>query len=138
MRRLISLSVLFALLAISGLVHAQPFPIPQGAKCDECGMSVEQDSKFISEVLSSNGKKFFFCDIGDVLFHFKKKREKIKAVYVRDYGTGEWVDGEKAFFVLNKDIKTPMSWGIAAFAKQSEAKKWGTPVDFSTAFTLTK
>jgi nitrous oxide reductase accessory protein NosL len=140
MRRLISLTGVFALLVVSGPLSAQPFAIPQGAKCDECGMSVEQDSKFVSEVLSTDGKKLFFCDVGDMLFHFRKEREKIKAVYVKDYGTGEWIDGKKAFFILNKGIKTPMSWGIVAFARHSEAeaKKRGTPVDFSSAFTLTQ
>lgn len=136
MRRLITLSVLFALLVFSGLLYAQPLPVPPGATCDECGMSIDKGSKLLGEALTTDGKKLFFCDIGDMLFHFRKEREKIKAAYVKDYATGEWIEGEKALFVLNKDIKTPMSWGIAAFAKQSEAKKWGTPVDFTTAFTL--
>ncbi len=73
-----------------------------------------------------------------MFFHFRKDREKIKAVYVKDYGSGEWVEGKKAFYVLNKGFKTPMSWGIAAFAGQSGARNWGSPVDFSSAFTLIK
>lgn len=138
MRRLISLSVLFALLAVSELLYAQPFPVPQGTMCSECGMMVNPDSKFSVELVTTNGKKMFFCDIGDMLRHFRSDRGTLKTIYVKDYMSGGWIDGEKAFFVLNKDIKTPMSWGIAAFAKQSDAKKWGTPADFSTAFTLTK
>jgi copper chaperone NosL len=101
-------------------------------------MSIEEGSTFLGEVITTDGNKLFFCDIGDMLFHFRKEREKIKVAYVKDNATGEWIDGKRALFVLNKDIKTPMSWGIAAFAKQSEARKWGTPVDFSTAFTLTR
>ena len=138
MRRLIPLSVLFASLVVSELLYAQPFPVPPGATCDECGMSVEEGSKFLGEALTTDGKRVFFCDIGDMLFHFRKEREKIKVSYVKDYATGEWIDGKKALFVINKDIKTPMSWGIVAFARQSEARKWGSPVDFSAAFTLVK
>jgi len=138
MHRLILLSVLFASLVVSELLYAQPFPVPQGAKCDECGMSVEEGSQFLGEAITTDGKKVFFCDIGDMLFHFRKERGKIKVSNVKDYATGEWIDGKKALFILNKDIKTPMSWGIVAFARQSEAKKWGTPVDFSAAFTLIK
>ena len=138
MCRLIGSFFLLAFLVFPAFLAAQPFPVPQGAKCDECGMSVERDSKFVSEVLSSDGKNLFFCDIGDMLFHFRKDREKIKAVYVKDYGSGEWVEGKKAFYVLNKGIKTPMSWGIAAFAGQSGARNWGSPVDFGAAFTLIK
>ncbi len=101
-------------------------------------MSIDQDSKFTSEVITRDEKKVFFCDVGDMLFHFRSDREKIKAVYVRDYRKGEWVDGKKAFYILNKNVKTPMSWSIAAFAEESEAKKWGNPVDFNGAFRLLK
>lgn len=138
MRRLIPLFVLFALPAVAEFLYAQPFPLPQGARCNECGMSVEEGSHFAGKAITTDGKKLFFCDIGDMLFHFRKEREKIKVAYVKDYATGEWIDGKRALFVLNKDIKTPMSWGIAAFAERSEAeaKKWGNPVDFGAAFTL--
>ncbi|HXX54051.1 MAG TPA: nitrous oxide reductase accessory protein NosL [Thermodesulfovibrionales bacterium] len=138
MRSLLHLPCLVVSLLLSQFLYAQPFPVPPGVKCDECGMAVGQDSKFASEVISSSGKKLFFCDIGDMLYHFRKERGNIRISYVRDYVTGDWIEGEKALFVLNKDIKSPMSWGIAAFAKESDARKWGTPVDFSTAFTLTK
>jgi copper chaperone NosL len=136
MRTVIPLPVLFALLVVPELLCAQAFPVPPGATCSECGMSVDQGSMFLGEAITTDGKKVFFCDIGDMLFHFRKEREKIKVSYVKDYATGEWIEGEKALFVLNKDIKTPMSWGIVAFARQSDAKRWGSPVDFRTAFTL--
>jgi copper chaperone NosL len=118
------------------LLHSQPVPVPQGTKCAECGMNVDQNSRFMSEVVTKDSKNLFFCDIGDMLFHFRSDREKMKDVHVRDYATGEWIDGKKAFYVLNKKISTPMSWGIAAFAADSAAKKWGDPVDFNGAFKL--
>lgn len=138
MHRLIVLYLLLSLFVLPGFVYSQPFPVPQGSKCAECGMSIDQDSKFTSEVITRDEKKVFFCDVGDMLFHFRSDREKIKAVYVRDYRKGEWVDGKKAFYILNKNVKTPMSWSIAAFAEESEAKKWGNPVDFNGAFRLLK
>ncbi len=116
----------------------QPFPVPEGAKCDECGMTIDGTSKFVSEVADSNGRKFFFCDIGDMLYHFRAKRDTIRSVSVRDYTSGKWIDGKQASYVVNKTVKTPMGWGIAAFAQESEAKKWGTSVGFTDAFRLVR
>ncbi len=124
--------------ASPGSSHAQPFAVPEGTKCAECGMSVNEKSKFVSEVVTSDGKKSFFCDIGDMLVHFKSDRGKLKTVYVKDYVNGNWITGERAFYVHDKRFSTPMSWAIAAFREESEAKKWGNPVDFDGAFRLLK
>lgn len=119
-------------------LYSQPFPIPQDSRCSECGMSIGRNSKFVSEVLTKDGKKLFFCDVGDILFHFRSEGGKVKDAYVKDYKTGEWIEGKKVFYILNKNFKTPMSWSIAAFTEESEAKKWGSTVDFSSAFSLLK
>ena len=120
------------------ILPAQPPPVPEGTTCSECGMKVDQNSRFVSEAFTTDEKRLFFCDIGDMLFHFRAKKEKIKNVYVRNYVTGTWIDGRKSFYVLNKKIPTPMSWGIAAFSEESAAREWGSPVDFDGAFTLLK
>jgi len=128
--------LLTTVFSFPALLHAQPVAVPQGTKCAECGMAVDQNSKFVSEVTTKDNKNLFFCDIGDMLFHFRSDREKMKDVHVKDYATGEWIDGEKALYVLNRKISTPMSWSIAAFAAESSAKKWGDPADFNGAFKL--
>ncbi len=134
----ILLSSLMVLFAIAGPSYAEPFPVPEGARCAECGMAVDKSSKFSSEVETEDGKKLFFCDIGDMLVHFKSSKNKIKNVYVKDYTKGDWTDGRKTYYVLNRKFSTPMSWGIAAFDSESEAKKWGSPADFNGAFRLLK
>ncbi|HXX80584.1 MAG TPA: nitrous oxide reductase accessory protein NosL [Thermodesulfovibrionales bacterium] len=138
MCRLIVSFFLLAFLVFPGSPAAQPFPVPQGTMCSECGMTVNPDSKFSVELVTTNGKKMFFCDIGDMLRHFRSDRETLKTIYVKDYISGGWIDGEKALYVLNKRFSTPMSWNIAAFSSESEAKKWGSPVGFSGAFGLVK
>ncbi|MCL5023105.1 MAG: nitrous oxide reductase accessory protein NosL [Nitrospirae bacterium] len=124
--------------AFPGFVSAQPPPIPQGTKCAECGMSVDRNSNFSNVVATTDNKTRFFCDIGDMLLHFKSDGGRVRTVYVRDYVTGQWMDGKKAFYVLSTKFKTPMSWGIAAFAEESAAKKWGTPVAYDSATSLLK
>ncbi len=128
--------LLAAIVSFPSLLHGQSVAVPQGTKCGECGMVVDENSKFASEVTTKDGKDLFFCDIGDMLFHFRSDREKMNNVRVRDYATGEWIDGKKAWYVLNRKIPTPMSWSIAAFAMESSAKKRGDPADFNGAFKL--
>lgn len=127
---------LIVILAFPALLHSETVSVPQGAQCAECGMTVDQSSKFMSEVITLDSKDVFFCDIGDMLFHFKTTSGKMKVVRVQDYSRGGWIDGKKAFYVWNRNLKTPMSWGIAAFAEESVAKKWGNPADFNGAFKL--
>ncbi|MGD0282226.1 MAG: nitrous oxide reductase accessory protein NosL [Dissulfurispiraceae bacterium] len=118
--------------------YAQPAPVPAGEHCAECGMSIDRDSKFAAEAVDGKGGKLFFCDIGDMLHHFRKSINTIQSAYVRDFTTGTWIDGRKAWYVQNKKFLTPMFWGIAAFSTDAEAKKWGLPVDFDAAFGLAK
>jgi nitrous oxide reductase accessory protein NosL len=136
--RLIVLFFLVHAFILPGFLYSQPHPVPPDTKCAECGMTVDQNSRFVSEVATKEAKNLFFCDIGDMLIHVRSSRENAKDVYVKDYTTGAWIDGKKALYVLNKKIVTPMSWGIAAFKEEPAAKQWGAPVDFDHAFTLLK
>ncbi len=120
------------------VVYAQPVAIPEGKHCDECGMAVDRNSKFANEVIDEKGRKLFFCDLGDMLYHFRTSKNAIRAVYVKDYAGGAWIDGRKARYVRSKKFDTPMSWSIAAFRTDAEAGKWGNPVDFAAAFGLMK
>ena len=124
--------------AVTSDAYAQPLPVPAGEHCAECGMTIDRDSKFASEVIDVKGGRLFFCDIGDMLYHFRKSKSSIRSVYVRDFTTGEWVDGRKARYVPDKNFVTPMSWGIAAFSSNADAVKWGVPADFDAAFGLVK
>ncbi len=133
---MVAVLLLAAVVSFPSLVHPQPVAVPPGTTCAECGMAVDPNSKFAVEATTNDNKKLYFCDIGDMLFHFRSVREKMRSVQVRDYATGEWIDGKKAWYVLNRKIPTPMSWNIAAFAAESPAKKWGDPVDFNGAFKL--
>ncbi|GAB4406413.1 MAG: hypothetical protein OHK0032_01410 [Thermodesulfovibrionales bacterium] len=127
-------AVLLAVL-FSGHLYAQDV-IPAGVKCTECGMAVDPSSKFSSWVINSRGERSFFCDIGDMLKHIRDDIKDVRSINVRDYTTGQWIDGKKAFYVYIEGIKTPMSWGIAAFRDEADAKSFGTPVRFNDAFRL--
>lgn len=133
--RILKIFILFFSLIFSSSLYAQ---IPEGTNCDECGMKVDPSSRFASYIITMDGKKLFFCDIGDMLNNLKKKGYEPKEVFVRDYKSWEWIDGKKAYYVHNKKLSTPMEWGIAVFKNISEAESLGSPTDFNNAFKLIK
>ena len=101
------------LLLLASVAVAQ---IPEGARCAECGMKIDPNTPYVSYVVTNDGKTLYFDSIGDMLIHFLKKKGDLKEVHVKDYSTGQWIDGKKAFYVKNlKEFSGPMDWGIAAF-----------------------
>lgn len=106
-------------------------------KCAECGMKVDSSSKFFSWAIDNGGKKFF-CDIGDMLYYYRNKKQLIKEAYVRDFISGDWINARDAFYVKSEQFKTPMSWHIAAFRKKEDALLYGSPSGFDNSFDLLK
>jgi len=41
---------------------------------------------------------------------------------VHDYNSQNWIPGSTAFYVVTKDIKSPMGTGVTAFADKSAAE----------------
>jgi len=124
-RRLLAMGIAITLFAIS-LTPARAAE----TKCSECGMMVMMDSKFTSKITQGD-TTLYFCDIGDLFMHLKKKNLMDARAEVKDYSTGEWIDARKAYYVnASKKFSTPMGWGIAAFKDKNEASKAGTVMDF--------
>jgi copper chaperone NosL len=111
--------------------------IPEGSKCHLCGMTVEPASPFSAQIVR-DGEMLTFCDIGDMLYHYNKQKEKPVELYVRDSGSGGWIDALKAVYVKSKQFETPMGWGIAAFADSEEAARLDEPMTFEEALASVK
>ncbi len=121
----------FAVLLIAAFSH---LPLPasaEPAQCAECGMTVDESSKFHAKAVEA-GKSLQFCDIGDLLVYLSKRSLSPSMAQVKDYRTGEWIGAEKAFYVRSeKTFKTPMGWGIAAFGTKADAAAFGAPADIT-------
>lgn len=101
-----------------------PAAIPAESYCTECGMLVRPDSLFASEILLKDGKAVFFCDLGDMMLYYGKHAvAKASVVYVKDFISGSWVDGRKAFYLSGAKVRTPMRYGILAFGTRAYAEK---------------
>ena len=79
----------------------------------DCGMIIE-DLKYVSQVVSSDGKTWFFHDHGGFIHWLEDKSFKDDVViWVRTIDTKKYVKAEDAFYSLN-DI-TPMGYGFGAY-----------------------
>ncbi len=117
-----TVAILLAAMAAAEMMH-----------CTECGMMVDPVSKFSSRIMLKD-KSLPFCDIGDLLTYLNKNNREDIRLEVKDYVSGEWIDGRTAFYVhTEKKFQTPMGWGIAAFRNKKDATGYGTVIDFNGA-----
>ncbi len=100
--------------------------------CDACGMLIS-DAKFAAASVEENGTARKFDDIGDLTSYYAKHADtKVKAYFVHDYPSEQWLRAETAYFVQSPQIQTPMAHGIAAYADraaaEAAAQKYGVKV----------
>ncbi|MGY3418369.1 copper chaperone NosL [Bacillus mycoides] len=90
-------------------------------KCDICNMAV-MDNQFATEVILENGKALKFDDIGCMYkWMDEHKNEKTQEKFVRDYNTKDWVVVDKATYIYDKSIKTPMAYNVISFKEKKDA-----------------
>ena len=102
----------------------EPASIEEGVDtCAVCNMMISDD-QFAVQLIQKDGKVYKFDDIGD-LYVWKDQNgtEQIGMEFVRDYYTMEWIPLSDAYFVYDKDFKTPMAYGVYSFKDEDSAKK---------------
>ena len=84
----------------------------------DCGMVINT-LDYASQVISKNGKTWFFHDHGGFVNWLKDKEFKDEVViWVMSKDTKKWIDGKKAHYSLTD--KTPMGFGFGAYEKADE------------------
>ncbi len=103
----------------------QPPEIQYGLdECDACGMSID-DARFASATLLMDGAYRKFDDIGDmIVYHMDHPDQQVEAWFVHDHDSEEWILAEDSFYVVSKEIESPMGHGIFAFETQETAEKF--------------
>lgn len=127
MRRWVSI-LFFLLLILSCKTKSEikPAEVFYGQDiCEKCKMIISE-KVFSAQYLLRRGEAKKFDDIG-CMMHFLSEQEtekgKVLAIFVRDYNSKEWIDGEKAYYVWGKNIKTPMGHGLAALKEKEAAEE---------------
>ncbi len=116
---------------IKGNISHQPIDIiPYHYQDSQCGMVID-NLKYVSEVISPDGRTWFFHDHGNMIKWIEERDFKDKAIiWVHAIDTNRWIDAKKAYYTRDED--TPMKYGFGAY----ESKKDGT-ISFSKMRLLT-
>ncbi|MDX9744082.1 MAG: hypothetical protein RBT59_09715 [Arcobacteraceae bacterium] len=111
-----------------GNVDKTPYKLTLGKYQDsDCGMVID-NFDFVSQVVSSDGKTWFFHDHGGMAHWLINKTFKDEAViWVMSKDTKKYIDGRKAWY-SRTDI-TPMGYGFGAYENKQEGF-----IDFPTMF----
>jgi copper chaperone NosL len=89
--------------------------------CEACNMLIDE-ARFAAATLEIGGKTHKFDSIDEmIVFHMDRPNLQIRAWFVHDYGTQNWIRAEKAYFVQSPEIRAPMGKGIAAFGERAAA-----------------
>ncbi|MGB7919664.1 MAG: nitrous oxide reductase accessory protein NosL [Desulfobacterales bacterium] len=84
-------------------------------RCPVCGMKVAEHAKFSSAIQLADETTYYFCGTGCMMrawlhpeIFLATEKEKLQTPLVRDYFTGEEVDGRDVFWVAGSDVIGPM------------------------------
>jgi copper chaperone NosL len=102
---------------------SQPPEIHYGEDlCEECGMIISEP-RFAAAYYTTNGDARGFDDIGGMAVHHAEHQEDVTQFWVHDYDTEEWIEAERAYYVMSDQLHTPMDYGIVAFSDNDRAQK---------------
>lgn len=101
--------------------------------CQRCGMIISDDrfaAALVVENAANDYEQLLFDDAGEMFaYAADNSQSKIVSWFVHDFNSREWLDATSAWFVVADSLQTPMGFGVAAFAQESEAQalaqEWG-------------
>ncbi len=90
-------------------------------RCAYCTMLID-DVRFTAAWRTADGIERHFDDIGCMVNGSRRDAPPTGTRYwVHDYRTAAWLRAGEASFVISPAIKTPMTYGVAAFASAVDA-----------------
>jgi copper chaperone NosL len=108
------------LAACSAVETGPPAIVLDVTPCAHCRMLVS-DLAFAAAFRTAEGEEWVFDEIGCMLRELPAVGAR---VWVHDFETEEWLDGEKAIFLRSESIETPMGGGIVAFSTREAAERY--------------
>jgi copper chaperone NosL len=89
--------------------------------CSECNMIINE-ANFASAYWTAEGEARRFDDVGEMLKYIHENPEERASTWVHDANTAEWLRAEEAWIVMHTGLMTPMGTGVAAVAKEEDAR----------------
>ncbi len=118
-----NLNILLLMLMLS--CTPEPKPIEYGSDmCHFCKMTVV-DQQHGAEAVTSKGKVFMFDAIECMINHLDKQKDTDFAfVLVNNYeNPGELIDARNSYFLISKNIPSPMGAYLSAFSSRNNASQ---------------
>ena len=104
--------------ACSAKAAGPPEIVVDTTACSHCRMLISEPV-YAAAYRAHGQEPRVFDEIGCML-------EELPAgarVWVKDFETSEWLDGESAIFLRTESLHTPMGGGIVAFSSRERAEK---------------
>jgi len=91
-------------------------------RCFYCGMDIG-DPRFASAWRTMAGTERHFDDIGCMVDAYRRDHPAAEtSFYVHDLNDESWLPAPDAAYVVSPTVKTPMAYGVAAFASGESAR----------------
>ena len=90
--------------------------------CAHCGMLVSEPV-YAAAYRDAGAEPRVFDDIGCLAAELRQATPATRRVWVHDFDTGEWIDGERAAYVHADTLRTPMGGGYLAFRTRAAAER---------------
>lgn len=120
--------ILFTISVLNSCNSNEPKPIKLNSdSCDNCKMTIS-NGKFGAELITEKGRHYKFDDIS-CMIKFAKSGTSVpaKTFYVNDYlQDNTLIPAEKAFYLKDGTINSPMRGNTAAFSTKQEAEQYQT------------
>ncbi len=102
-----------------------PVPINEETdRCAICNMAIKDD-QYATQIITKEGQSIKFDDLGDLNeWRNQYGTDTIGATYVRDYDSMQWIKYEKAYYVYDASIPTPMAYGVISFETEKAAEEY--------------
>jgi len=139
MRNVMLVGVALLIVTCSPAVaSAATVDLPDGAKldlsvpCPVCNMKPEASKLGPAAAVFKDNKVVGFDSTDDFFRYFlspdkyKFDTANIKDMYVTEYGTKNFLDAKKAFYVVGAEVADTMGPAVAPFSKKEDAEKFKT------------
>lgn len=112
-------------------------------RCPVCGMKVAEYIKFSSAIQMSDLTTHYFCSCGCMLrawlhpdIFLAASRQELKTPVIREYFTGDQLDGRSVFWVAGSDVIGPMGPALVPVNGKKEVEVFKRRHGSSAVFVL--
>jgi nitrous oxide reductase accessory protein NosL len=93
-------------------------------KCPVCGMFLYKYPKWVSMISYSDGRKYYFDGMKDLMKFYLKHPNDVKLILTQDYYRQKSINAKDAYFVVGSDVYGPMGNEFIPLYTEEAAKKF--------------